>query len=786
MSEDFGFPENVDEDGRRRFETHLASGTPLSIESVLVTINESKHVATAEELVAIALEYSWRQWALGKPSPFPLELDAYLSQFPVLDQPDIRARLEAQLVIAREMAEEVLSRPLRQRQVDTTAPFVLTEGTSSTALSNPDSVIRTLGQYQLIEPIGRGGMGVVYRALHTHLQKQVAVKVLSNNVWSDGSQVHRFEREMRAAGKLHHSNIVTTYDAGEIDGLHYIAMELVEGENLEDLLADSKTLTVPNACRIVCDLAYALDHAHSMQLIHRDIKPSNIMLTSAGEIKLLDLGLARLNPGLSETSALTQPNQCMGTLHYIAPEQVDDSRVAGPAADIYSLGATLYRLLSGESPHGPKNASVIHLLTSIQRGNFPSLKEQIPECDPEISRIAAQMLSRNPEKRPQSAAEVAALVERFAIGADLTTVLENTSRANTETTDVALPPIAPLNSPPPASHPNLDPSNSGAELPRRLFRYKLAAVTAVLILLAVVASVVFWPTTAAKAEREASILVRFPRSMEPLFMIDGYPSESSAVEPGLLKFMVPKGAFNDLKLTVSGQGLHWQVEKLSASVRQTTDSEGELQVWPLLPQDQIIRWLRGHGGDAVLWDQSENWFYLSSLTDDQIDGSWRVTQVMLKGTQIVDDDLWRLDSLRELVELNLSETAVTDRGLVFLVNLQKLQYLNLVDTQISGAGFVYLNRLPKLHQLFLSRTKVDDQALAQLPTSQLTEFMIDSTLISGRSTPLLSKMQNLIQLNLMDLEFSDQELQLLQMALPKCEIYAPQRITPPTPASASE
>jgi serine/threonine protein kinase len=516
------FPKHVDEAARRQFEASLAANEPRPLISYLPDANDPKYVATLEELVAIAIEYSWKQWARGQESPFPLSLEGYLSQFSALKQADILARLVQHADDVRRQATESQLQTVSIPPVETTSSVSPTKSSSQPASTNPEVIASRLGQYQLFERIGRGGMGVVHRAVHTRLQKQVAIKILSGGRWSDASLVQRFEREMRATGQLHHPNVVITHDAGEIDGLHYLVMELVEGEDLETILTSKQTLSEANACRIIHDVAQTLQHAHSKHLVHRDIKPSNIMLTRGGDVKLLDLGLALLTVCVSESGDITQPNQCMGTLLYMAPEQAEDSHLVGTPADIYSLGATLYRLLSGESPHGPRNLSPLRVLAGLQRGEFTPLETLVPNCRSEVSRLVGQMLSRNPADRPKSATVVAEALAPFAVGADLAKLMRTS--ADVEEVMPEVPPPQELH-------------NTDKRLDSRLDWWRVCFSSALIVTVLV-----------------AAVAVR-------QWDQSGKPPNSEA-DP--------------------------------------TADQLTLQAWPLLPQAQVIDWIRGQGGDAIV------------------------------------------------------------------------------------------------------------------------------------------------------------------------------------------
>ncbi len=209
-----------------------------------------------------------------------------------------------------------------------------------------------LGPYQLLDKLGEGGMGAVYKARHAKLGKLVALKILPQHVLSRPDALSRFEREMMAVGTLHHPNVVQAHDAGEIGGVHYLSMEYVEGQDLHELVKSKGPMSVINACQAIRQAALGLAAAHKLGLVHRDIKPSNLFLTKeTGQIKILDMGLALLSQEQAPT-ALTSAGDRFGTPDYMAPEQWEDAHTCDARADLYALGCTLFLLLVGRTPYG--------------------------------------------------------------------------------------------------------------------------------------------------------------------------------------------------------------------------------------------------------------------------------------------------------------------------------------------------------------------------------------------------------------------------------------------------
>jgi formylglycine-generating enzyme required for sulfatase activity/tRNA A-37 threonylcarbamoyl transferase component Bud32 len=275
-----------------------------------------------------------------------------------------------------------------------------------------------LGPYRLLERLGKGGMGEVFRARHEALDRVVALKVIRHEYVDEPDALVRFRREARAAARLHHPNIVTVYDAGEDRGTHFIAMEYVEGTDLAQRLEGSGPLPPALACEYVRQAALGLEHAHEEHLVHRDIKPSNLVVTRKGGaevVKILDFGLARFLRESKEETALTPTDAWLGTPDYIAPEQARDSRGADIRADIFSLGCTLFYLLTGRSAFPGSNRT--EKLAARLSGDATPVQAVLPRLAPEVARVLERMLARDPAARYQTPAGVAEALAPFASGA---------------------------------------------------------------------------------------------------------------------------------------------------------------------------------------------------------------------------------------------------------------------------------------------------------------------------------------------------------------------------------
>ncbi|TWT73989.1 serine/threonine-protein kinase [Allorhodopirellula solitaria] len=263
------------------------------------------------------------------------------------------------------------------------------------------------GNYDLIRPIGRGGMGEVWRATHRSLHRDVAVKLMPlDKLICDTSRM-RFERESTHHGELIHDNLVHAYDAGEIDGIPYLAMELLDGCDAIDWCDPSRLLPFEAACEVARQAALGLAHAHSKGFIHRDIKPSNLRITSIGCVKILDMGLARLVQQQGVAEATTSKNQVLGTIAYMAPEQFRDPSSVTASADLYSLGCTLFHLLCGHPPH-PNDDEEGLIATAVRRHNqaAPDVHSLRPEIPKTLSQLVGRLISQDPVKRVASAEDL--------------------------------------------------------------------------------------------------------------------------------------------------------------------------------------------------------------------------------------------------------------------------------------------------------------------------------------------------------------------------------------------
>jgi serine/threonine protein kinase len=336
--------------------------------------------------------------------------------------PDFVSALRQSGLVAPEAIEKIaVSSERPDAQPKSIAKWIVQNGWLSSfqvkMLWNGRGSELSLGQYILIEKLGEGGMGEVFRAQHRRMGREVALKVIRKERLDNPEAVRRFQREIQAAAQLSHENVVMAYDADQQGDIHFFAMELVEGINLARKVREGGPLTIEDACQFIRQAANGLQHAHERGMVHRDIKPSNLLLSKSGVIKLLDMGLARLYDTDKNETRITQEGLVIGTPDFISPEQARDSRKADIRSDIYALGCTLYFLLTGESPYTggtPTEKMLKHSMEPI-----PDITQRRFDVPSTLAGIMMVMMAKTPEERYQTPSEVARQIQSFLAGSPL-------------------------------------------------------------------------------------------------------------------------------------------------------------------------------------------------------------------------------------------------------------------------------------------------------------------------------------------------------------------------------
>ena len=292
-----------------------------------------------------------------------------------------------------------------------------------------------IGRYDVLSTLGRGGMGVVYRVRDRESLQEYALKTLPDIARSGSQTKARFQREISSVRRLNHPAIVQYVDSEMTEESSYLVMPIIQGIDVGSLVSDGKSLPLAEVSEIVRQAAIGLSAAHEQMIIHRDVKPPNLMLTLSGsgqvQVKLLDFGVA-INRGLECDSTLTEEGQTLGTLDYMSPEQLSSSHHVDCSTDIYSLGATAYRLLSGVTPFQQAGRSPLKLMMAIRDSSVREIQSLCPELPLSIARFLNRMLDREPSYRPRNMMEVAVAFESFAAGHQLGVRLQERLLARTD------------------------------------------------------------------------------------------------------------------------------------------------------------------------------------------------------------------------------------------------------------------------------------------------------------------------------------------------------------------
>ncbi|MBL8812242.1 MAG: protein kinase [Planctomycetaceae bacterium] len=356
-----------------RFEQSWRSGVPMRVETVLKELDTKHRRAGLAELLPLEIEYRQK-------SGQSVTIEELQRRFPTVQKEWLQSQLAGG-----------------------------SEPTTFSATPEPASATlpELLGDYRILSRLGGGGMGAVYRAVHERMGREVALKVLKPEIQNNESLRQRFDREVRAAARLSHPNVVTALDARSHDGVHFLVTELVEGSDLDHHVRQHGPLSVIQAMDVLLQAANGLAYAHSQGVIHRDIKPANLLLSREGVVKILDMGLARLETDAAkqQESGLTDTGVVMGTAAYMPPEQARDTRRADARSDIYSLGCTLHFLLTGRPVY--TGVSQVDTILSHVNQPVPSLRQIDSRIPVSLDALFQSMIAKDPAARIQTAKEVA-------------------------------------------------------------------------------------------------------------------------------------------------------------------------------------------------------------------------------------------------------------------------------------------------------------------------------------------------------------------------------------------
>jgi serine/threonine protein kinase len=623
-----------------------------------------------------------------------------------------------------------------------------------------------LGKYVLIDKLGEGGMGTVFKAEHRHMKRIVALKVVKPELLASANAVKRFQREVQVVARLNHPNIVTALDAGEVQGTCFLVMRFVDGRDLASAVRREGPLPVEQAIDAVLQAARGLAHAHQQGIIHRDVKPSNLLLDRAGVVKLLDLGLAALMATHADADdSLTSSRVIMGTPDYLAPEQARGLKHADARSDIYSLGMTLWYLLTGRPAYDVQGA--MSKLLAHQQSEIPSLAKACPEIPLDLDAIFHRMVEKHPSDRYESMEEVVAALESLrgerSAGMASASLMETTtllplSGAHTDR----------------RGHPDLPATHS---LHRRPVSGWLA-VAATITLIVLIAFAIRHFRAAGSGSKDVSIATSIPA--HPI-----HQNKKVSVPPPLTELQQSAAAESYRR---AAEFVLRRGGRLFLHLAQTDDAAFPSRIEDLPSVPFILHTVNLAGQKDVndddmraLKDLSVRELNLSntSVGDEsvcQLQTSRRLRLIVLKGTKVTDDVALTLASSIDLRVLDLSDTQVTDRACRELAKHPLLEDLHLSHTQITDVGLKELAACSNLHALYVAGNKsITAESVAHLQAlSRLQILDVSETSLGDEAIKVLARFPQLRNLDMTSTNLSREGAFRLQEALPRAVVMHPE------------
>lgn len=648
----------------------------------------------------------------------------------------------------------------RSADISATQSHLSQPSTDTYIIDAPAAMPAQLEHFQLLKQLGQGGMGAVYLAHDTRLNRDVAIKTLRPELAEKKDSRERFLREARAAAALNHDYILTIYHVGEDQGIPYLAMPVLEGTGLKELLHTKGRLPLADVLRYGRQIALGLAAAHARGMIHRDVKPANIWIepTDGGRVKLLDFGLAH-----RVTDAhLTASGAIVGTPSYMAPEQARSQKV-DHRADLFSLGVVLYEMCWGHRPFSGTDAVSVLMSIAIDTPQpLHTLDATIPKG---LSDLIMQLLDKNPDQRPATAQEVAERLLALQVQTSIPLV-EAVQTANTSATASPADPWANIDdteSLPPVVTPK---ATSSPKATKRLRPWLVLAACLLLVVvgggLAAYKLVFESKDGTLVVEVDGDADVRFKNGELRVHDADG--KLKYTLKPGTRNQKMPAGAYT--VQVVSADGVKLDTDKFEMSkdgqvvLRVTADPRAVAKKADPVTLDadrKAAEWVLSVGGAVWINDQEQEITTKAALPKD----AFRLTGIIgLRSEQVTDDSLKVLQSCKHITIVDLHGAKnLTDNGVTSLGHVAQFRELNLGYTQVSDKGLAVFSQCKNLRNLDLTQTAVTDAGLLPFrECKQLQVLQIDRTKITAKGLEVFKDHSDFKMLYLNSIGLTDEGL----------------------------
>jgi serine/threonine protein kinase len=606
--------------------------------------------------------------------------------------------------------------------------------------STPAAVPASVGEYRVLGELGRGGMGVVYRAEDPHLRREVAIKLMLPQLAANPEVKARFVREARAQARVEHEHVAAIYHVSEDAGLPYLVMPLLKGMTLQAALNANPRPPLAEVIRIAREVAEGLAAAHEQGLVHRDIKPSNVWLEGKRlRVKILDFGLARVatDAEADASGPVTREGMMVGTPTHMSPEQARGQVVDG-RTDLFSLGVVLYQMTTGELPF--RGATPFVLLTSVAYDHPAPPAEKNPAVPLVLSDLVMRLLSKDPAGRPPTAEAVAEELRAIEVGlASAVRVIPLDSVPPTPVVPAGPDPFTDLDATDPGTPVTGSPREPVASPKSRAASW----VAAGLLVLAGLTFGVWQAIKPAAKKNPDDVAGKAEPSVKPPAKAEEKekPPARTTTERRAAEWVVRNGGAVELAAGDKPLGSFRSADRLPAEPFRVVSVE--------------------FAGAPGLDDRA-----VENLRD-----TTTLTRLSLAGTGVGDRGLSHLTANTNLVNLNLGQSKVTDAGLDHVARFPKLVSLTLHDLPVSDAGLAKLKALPDLTYLDIRRTPVTDAGLAHLAGMKLAGVNAEQVPVTDKGLEHLASATTLTHLNVAKTRVTGPGVKKLAAALPRCTIF---------------